>query len=269
MTYWQRLQHVTAARGSLCVGIDPHPSLLQQWGLTVDAAGAERLSRELVAALGSSVAVFKPQSAFFELHGAKGVAVLERVLVDIAQAGALSLLDIKRGDIGSTMEAYAGAYLAAGSPLAADAITVSPYLGYGSLKPAIELAHSTGRGIYVLTRTSNPEGDQVQLASAGGAVVAQQMIDAAQATNDASGQNAVGLVIGGTRDALQCDLSGFNGSILVPGIGFQGGRIEDLPQLLGAAAGLALPSVSRDVIAAGPDAGALRSRVGQFLMVRS
>ncbi len=265
--YWQRLRAATAQRGALCVGIDPHPSLLKAWGLSVDAAGAEQLARGVVEALGDKVAVFKPQSAFFELHGSAGVAVLERVLVDIAQAGAISLLDVKRGDIGSTMDAYAEAYLADGAALAADAITVSPYLGFGSLQPAFDRAHRYHRGVYVLARTSNPEGGQVQLALCGDhrGSVAQEIIDAATAANHASGQNAIGLVVGGTHDQLGCDLSEFNGSILVPGIGFQGGRIEDLPALFGDAVDLALPAVSRDVIGAGPDPGALQARVAELL----
>ena len=266
-TYWQRLQAVSIQRGALCVGIDPHPGLLKAWGLDVSAAGAERLARGVVEAVGDRVAVFKPQSAFFELHGSAGVAVLERLLADIAQVGALSLLDVKRGDIGSTMDAYAEAYLADGSPLAADAITVSPYLGFGSLQPAFDRADRYGRGVYVLARTSNPEGGQVQLALCGDheGSVAQEIIDAARAANEASRQNSIGLVVGGTHADLGCDLVEFNGSILVPGIGFQGGRIEDLPALFGEAVGLVLPAVSRDVIGAGPDPKALQARVGELL----
>jgi orotidine-5'-phosphate decarboxylase len=127
--YGERLSRVVAERGPLCVGIDPHPSMLRAWGLGADVAGLEACARGMVEALGAEVAVFKPQSAFYEAHGSAGVAVLERVLADIAATGALSLLDVKRGDIGSTMDAYAQAYLSDGSPLAADAVTLSPYLG--------------------------------------------------------------------------------------------------------------------------------------------
>lgn len=230
------------------MGIDPHPGLLRDWGLSVDAAGVEAFARRVVEAVGTQVAVFKPQSAFFEIHGSAGIAALERTLADIAGAGAVSILDVKRGDIGSAMDAYAEAYLADGSPLAADAITVSPYLGFGSLQPAFDRAHRFGRGVYVLARTSNPEGAQVQLGSAGSrGTVAQQIIDAAQRLNAETGQHAVGLVVGGTHSDLGCDLTGFNGSILVPGIGFQGGRIDDLPTLFGAALANVLPAVSRDV----------------------
>lgn len=265
-TYWRRLRDRVSERGPLCIGIDPHPSLLTSWGLNADAGGVEQFGRHLVESLGDKVAAFKPQSAFFEAYGSAGIAALERVLADIAQTDALSILDVKRGDIGSTMTAYAEAYLADGSPLAADAITVSPYLGFGSLQPAIDAAHRYERGVYVLARTSNPEGSSVQLALTGddGSVV-QSIIDAATEVNRTSRQRAVGLVVGGTHSSLGCDLSDFNGSILVPGIGFQGGRMEDLPGLFGDAVDQVLAVVGRGIIAAGPEREALRAKVDTLL----
>ena len=264
-TYRQRLRTVVEQRGALVVGIDPHPSLLDAWGLPRTASGLESCSRGLVEAVGDQVAVFKPQSAFFETYGSAGVAVLERVLADIAAQGAISILDVKRGDIGSTMDAYADAYLADGSPLAADAITLSPYLGFGSLAPAFERAHRYERGVYVLARTSNPEGGQVQLALTRDASVVQSIIDAATEVNHASRQKAIGLVVGGTHASLGCDLSSFNGSILVPGIGAQGGRMGDLPGLFGDAVDQVLAVVGRGVISAGPDAAALQAKVAELL----
>lgn len=264
-TYRQRLAEAVERRGALCVGIDPHPALLRAWGLDESAAGLERCARAVIEAVGPQTAVFKPQSAFFELFGSAGIAVLERVLGDCAAVGALSLLDVKRGDIGSTMSAYAEAYLAEGSPLAADAITVSPYLGFGSLLPAVEVAELSGRGVYVLARTSNPEGSAVQLALGREGSVVQEIIDAATLANAATGLGAVGLVVGGTHQSLGCDLSRFNGSILVPGIGFQGGRMEDLPTVFGDAVDQVLPVVSRGILSAGPRPDALRAKVRQFL----
>ena len=140
MTWFERLQTLTAERGNLCVGIDPHPSILASWGLDDDVRGLESCARGMVESLGDVVAVFKPQSAFYEVYGSAGIAVLERVLGDIRDAGALSILDVKRGDIGSTMAGYARAYLAPDAPLRADAITVSPFLGFESLRPAIDLS---------------------------------------------------------------------------------------------------------------------------------
>lgn len=252
-TYAERLKALTAERSALCVGIDPHPQILAAWGLDDDVKGLETCARTMVAALGEKVAVFKPQSAFYEVYGSAGIAVLERVLDDIRQAGALSILDVKRGDIGSTMAGYARAYLASDSSLRADAVTLSPYLGFESLRPAIDLAHQEGRGIYLLARTSNPEGGDVQLARTGsGSSVSQFMVDAAAAENERSGQYALGLVVGGTHADPGCDVSRFNGSILVPGIGAQGGTVEGLREIFGEATARLLPSASRQVMQGGP-----------------
>lgn len=258
-SYHQRLSALLIERGALCVGIDPHPQILQQWGLSDDADGVERCSRTMVEALGDVAAVFKPQVALFECHGSRGMAVLERLLADIRVAGALSIADVKRGDIGSTMAGYARAWLSDDSTLRADAMTVSPYLGFESLRPALDLAQQTGRGVYVLARTSNPEGDTVQLArDEQGAVVAQLIVDAAQRENAISGSNHVGLVVGATHDDLGVDLSQHTGSLLVPGIGFQGGRISDIESMFTTSADRVLPAASRAILAAGPSAQSLR-----------
>ncbi|MFD8808814.1 orotidine-5'-phosphate decarboxylase, partial [Streptomyces sp. NPDC059597] len=166
-----RLRRAMDERGPLCVGIDPHASLLAEWGLNDDVDGLERFSRRVVEAVADRVAVIKPQMAFFERFGSRGVAVLERVVQETRAAGALVVMDAKRGDIGSTMAGYAEAFLHKDAPLFSDALTVSPYLGYGSLAPAVALARETGTGLFVLALTSNPEGPEVQHAvrGAGGA----------------------------------------------------------------------------------------------------
>ena len=266
-TYHQRLSAVTAQRGNLCVGIDPHAALLSAWDLPLNADGLERYCRIVVEALGESVAVFKPQAAFFEVYGSAGIAVLERVLGDIAAAGALSIVDAKRGDIGSTMAAYAEAYLAPGSPLAGDAVTLSPFLGFDALTPAFERAIAFDRGVYVLARTSNPEGASVQLALGREGSVVQEIIDAATELNSRARTRAIGLVVGGTHHALGCDLSEFNASILVPGIGAQGGRMEDLSGMFGPAHDKVLPMVGRAILQAGPDPAALRAKVASYVGV--
>ena len=264
--YGERLASLVAERGPLCAGIDPHPSLLSAWGLPVDASGLERCARTMVAALGDLVPVFKPQSAFFELHGAAGIAVLERVLADLRDAGALSLLDVKRGDIGSTMDAYAAAYLADGAPLAADAITVSPYLGFGSLSGTIELAEASDRGVYVLALTSNPEGRQVQHArAASGRLVAEEIVDAAASANAGKEYGNVGLVVGATIGRTGVDLSQVHGSLLSPGIGAQGAGARDLAEVFGDALRYVLPAASRELMAAGPDPAGIRAKAEQML----
>ncbi|TDV48987.1 orotidine-5'-phosphate decarboxylase [Actinophytocola oryzae] len=256
-----RVTEAVAAHGPLCVGIDPHASLLEQWGLPVDATGLERFAMTCVEALAGEVAVVKPQSAFFEAHGSAGVAVLERVVAGFRDTGTLVLLDVKRGDIGSTMAAYAQAYLGEGSPLAADAVTISPYLGFGSLTPALDLAERTGRGVFVLALTSNKEGPQVQRArDENGVTVAQAMVDEAAARNaGASPVGPVGLVIGATVGATELDLSKLNGMILAPGFGAQGAGVADLASVFGPVRERVLPSSSRDILRHGPDVGTLRS----------
>jgi orotidine-5'-phosphate decarboxylase len=236
------------------VGIDPHPELLRQWGCSDDVAGLERFALGAVEALAPVVAVIKPQSAFFERHGARGVAVLEQVLVMAREAGALVLLDVKRGDIGSTMAEYAAAYLADGAPLAADAITVSPYLGIGTLDPAFELAARTGRGVFVLALTSNPEGVTVQGAVTGtGHTVAQSVVDAVAARNVGRRPlGDIGVVIGATAPVADLRLTDLNGPILAPGIGAQGARLRDLPAIFGTATATVVASISRELLWHGP-----------------
>lgn len=249
-TYAERLSATTQERGRLCVGIDPMPTVLEAWGLPYTVDGLESCARGIVEELGPLVAVFKPQSAFFEAFGSRGVAVLERVLADIRQAGALSVLDVKRGDIGSSMAGYASAFLGDDAPLRADAITVSPYLGVGALQPAIDAAVSGGQGIYVLARTSNPEGAPIQLARSGETTVAQHVVDEAARIN-LKADRAVGLVVGGTHRDAGCSLASFNASILVPGIGAQGGSIAGLADVFGPAIDHVLPTASREIIGGG------------------
>ncbi|GAB2927000.1 orotidine-5'-phosphate decarboxylase [Rhodococcus aerolatus] len=253
-----RLVTAVAARGPLCVGIDPHPALLAAWGLPDDARGLARFARTCVAALAGRVSVLKPQVALFEAHGSAGLAVLEETVAGARAAGALVLADAKRGDIGSTMAAYARAWLGDGSPLACDAVTLSPYLGVGSLEPALELAAATGRGVLVLAATSNPEGAQVQGArAADGRSVAQVVVD------DVAGRNAgadplgsVGVVVGATLHRGP-DLARLHGPVLLPGVGAQGGTAADVARLVGGLRLGVLPTVSREVLAAGPDKAAL------------
>lgn len=255
-----RLRSALDERGPLCVGIDPHPALLSGWGLPDSPDGLERFALAVVDALADRVAVLKPQSAFFERFGSAGIAVLERTMVAARAAGALVLLDAKRGDIGSTVEAYAQAYLEPASPLFADALTATPYLGYGSLRPLIDTAARTGTGVFVLAYTSNPEGGDVQRAiGTGGRPVGAGILDRIAAHNaGASPLGLVGAVVGATVGGLDYDLAAVNGPLLAPGLGAQGGTADQLRALFGSAAGNVLPAVSRDVLRHGPDTAALR-----------
>ena len=262
-----RLVAAIDERGPLCVGIDPHPELLRAWGLPTSVAGLERFALTVVEALAPTVAVLKPQSAFFESYGSAGIAVLERVLADTKQAGALVLLDAKRGDIGSTMSAYAAAYLTDGSPLAADALTVSPYLGFGSLLPAVDVALAEGRGLFVLALTSNPEGRAVQHAvDADQKTVAQAIVDQVGALNAGDDPiGSIGLVVGATVGRTGLDLSSVNGPLLAPGLGAQGASAADLRLVFGDAHGALLPTTSREVLGAGPSVDKLREAAARVV----
>ena len=236
--------------------------LLAAWGLPETVQGLETFAMTCVEAFAGTVAAVKPQSAFFERFGSAGVAVLERALAGLRDAGTLSLLDVKRGDIGSTMTAYAQAYLGDDSPLRADAITVSPYLGYGSLRPALDLARDTGRGVFVLALTSNPEG-------AVGAACPARRRERRRARSwpapppttrapprwAASGSSSAPRSAPRSSD-LGLDLAAVNGPLLAPGIGAQGAGAEDLRAVFGAALPAVLASSSREVLGAGPDAAA-------------
>ncbi|HEV2089032.1 MAG TPA: orotidine-5'-phosphate decarboxylase [Cryptosporangiaceae bacterium] len=255
-----RLRAAIDRRGPLCVGIDPHPGLLDAWGLTRDVTGLERFSRTVVEALGDRVAVLKPQSAFYERYGSRGVAVLERTIAEARGAGALVIADVKRGDIGSTVEAYAAAYLDPSSPLFCDAMTASPFLGVGALRPLVDTAHRHGAGVFVLALTSNPEGAAIQRAvTADGRTVAQSVLDAVGERNaGAEPLGSVGVVVGATVGPTGHDLTRLNGPLLAPGIGAQGATAGDLHAVFGTALPAVLPAVSREVLRGGPTTGGLR-----------
>jgi orotidine-5'-phosphate decarboxylase len=275
MTFGKRLDAALDDRGSLCVGIDPHPALLDSWGLSDDVDGLAQFAEICVEAFAGTAAVIKPQSGLFEPYGSRGIAVLERTVAACRAAGALVVLDVKRGDIGTTMAGYARAYLDPAAPLASDAITVSPYLGVGSLEPAFDLCARNGTGVFVLALTSNPDGPQVQHARADdGRTVAQLVIDDLAARNaGADPMGSFGVVVGATIGTAVAQLDVLNGPYLVPGIGAQGGTAEDVRRIFGDALRNVVPSVSREVLRHGPDIAGLRdavvSQVTQFGFLRN
>jgi orotidine-5'-phosphate decarboxylase len=286
--FGERLADAVAARGPLCVGIDPHAPLLEAWGLPDSPDGLARFTDAVVDALAASVAVLKPQLAFYERHGSRGLAVLEGAVARARAAGALVLLDAKRGDIGSTMDAY-GDYLRPAHPLYVDAMTVSPYLGPRSLQPAVDTARLHGGGLFVLARTSNPDAGTLQHAMVAEGMkersVAQVVVDSVRGWNtpgwvvgdplpdiaavrDVAGRfgpstGSFGVVVGATLPELDVDLDGLGGPILAPGLGAQGGSVADLRRLFGSDRAV-VPTVSRDVLSAGPDVAALRSAADRW-----
>lgn len=269
--FGRRLAHAMETAGPLCLGVDPHPGLLRQWGLSDTPAGLEAFSlTALEAAVGPEgprVAAIKPQVALYERHGSAGLAALERLLAAARDAGVLTIADAKRGDIGSTMDGYAAAWIADASPLAADAVTLSPYLGFGTLVPTIRAAHEAGRGVFVLALTSNPEGREVQHVGEGSAEgsVARRIAAAAAAENAAlRGDDAwgpVGLVLGATvaaeADRLGLDLPALGGPLLAPGFGAQGATAPGMRADFGTAWPQVLATSSRGILSAGPSVASL------------
>ncbi|MCF8588001.1 orotidine-5'-phosphate decarboxylase [Gordonia liuliyuniae] len=261
MSFGVRYAEAVATRGRLCAGIDPHAALLTEWGLPVSVDGLRVFAQSCVAGIAPVAAVVKPQVAFFEQFGSAGFAVLEETIAGCRAAGAIVLADAKRGDIGSTMAAYTTAWLDDASRLCSDAVTVSPYLGFGSLDPTVAVARASNRGLFVLARTSNPDGEALQNASVvGGGTVAQAIVDAAASVN-AESSGTVGVVVGATREH-GLDLSALGGPILSPGLGAQGATAADLARIFdGADVSWLLPAASRSILRSGPDVAGLRAAV--------
>jgi orotidine-5'-phosphate decarboxylase len=259
-SFGTRLRAAVEERGPLCVGLDPHATLLYEWGVGDNLNGLRTFAETVADALAERVAVVKPQIAFFERFGSRGIAVLESVIGQLRSAGALVLLDVKRGDIGSTVAAYADAYLNPSSSLYVDAVTASPYLGVPALTPLFDAAYRHGGGVFVLARTSNPEAATVQTArTADGQPVSQHVVDEiSQLNRGGKAPGSFGVVVGATVIGSELDLSRLGGPILAPGLGAQGASAADLRARFGAAASAVLPSYSREVLAAGPDVTGLR-----------
>lgn len=273
LSFGDRLAAEFAAGRHLCAGIDPHAGLLGDWGLDDDAAGAERLGRDVVAAAAGVAACVKPQISFFERFGSAGFAALERVLADARSAGLIVIADAKRGDIGSTFAAYAEAWLSEGSPLEADALTVSPYMGVGMLAQADGAVRAHGKGLFVLAATSNPEARAVQTAvREDGRTVASAMVADAVAENQelstaGIGSGAVGslgVVLGATLRLAEfgIDTGAYDDGpalpVLAPGFGHQGARIEDAAELFGGLGRALLANESRSILSGGPSGLAAR-----------
>jgi orotidine-5'-phosphate decarboxylase len=257
------------------VGIDPHPFLLAEWGLSDTASGLRDFGLRVVDAAAGSVGILKPQVAFFERHGSAGYSALEATMAAARAAGLLVIADVKRGDVGSSVEAYAQSWLTPGAPLEADAITVSAFQGVGTLAAPIALALDAGKGVFVLAATSNPEGWYLQSAVVADGVhaarsVAASIVDEVRELNAGDGRvGSVGLVLGGTVDLARCgiDRAALGGiPILAPGFGEQGAHFSGLRAQYGPGTDTAVVSVSRALLRAGPAklAAAIRDRAAEL-----
>jgi orotidine-5'-phosphate decarboxylase len=244
----------------LCVGIDPHDELLLDNGYEITPAGLLSFSFSMLDELIDSVSIVKPQVSFFERFGYTGFEVLEQVLRKATEMGFLVIADAKRGDIGSTMDAYAKAWLAKDAPFVCDALTVSPYLGVGALEPAIAVASERGKGIFVLGATSNPEGTRLQSSIAAGVSVARQIAEEISIynTNSATSNGTfghIGLVVGATVDLAKAGLNDINLGkqtlripILAPGFGHQGGLLSSAKTTFGSMSSDVIYTVSRSAL---------------------
>ena len=241
-----RLSNSMAKYGPLCVGIDPHRKLLTDWGYNVDAEGAELFSMRMLQAANGRAAAVKFQTSMFERYGAKGFEAL---------------------GLSTTISAIADAYFKPGAPLLADAITLLPYYGARSLNGLITEALENGRGVFIASLTSNPEGMSLQTAlrQSGdykGRTVAYGIASTAQKHNvDIEGMGSVGLIIGATIGQWMqdsgVDPSKFTGPILSPGYGWQGAEAKDLKTVFRGTRGNVLVTVSRFIASHGPDIAAL------------
>ncbi|MBS1898989.1 MULTISPECIES: orotidine-5'-phosphate decarboxylase [unclassified Microbacterium] len=270
--FGSRLRSALDRHGPLCVGIDPHAALLDSWGLPQSAEGVRAFGLAVVDAAAGRVAAIKPQVAFFERFGSAGFAALEDVLAAARSAELLTIADAKRGDIGTTMAGYAQAWLEPGAPLEADALTISPYLGGGSLAEAITQALPVGKGVFVLAATSNPDGASVQQARTDvpGETVALRVTRDVTALDVAgTALGSVGLVVGATidRSAFALDDDTLRTvPLLAPGFGAQGATPADLRARFGTLAGNVLASESRSILSAGPDgiAATIEERAARY-----
>ncbi|MBV7363689.1 orotidine-5'-phosphate decarboxylase [Actinomycetaceae bacterium TAE3-ERU4] len=273
MNFGSKLAQRKNLLGALCVGIDPHPQHLAKWNLPDNEVGLKEFSFSLLESIGDKAAAIKPQSALFERHGSRGIGVLEEVLGYCREKQILTILDVKRGDIGSTMKAYAQSFLSPGAALEADAITVSPFLGVGSLAPAFALAQEAGKGIFVLALTSNPEGMSIQHAcTSKGQSVAALIASEVQAYNDfyfPEEPGSFGLVVGATIGSAIRDqkvkLDKFTGPLLAPGVGAQGAGKAEIEDVFATSKPSVLASVSRSISQCGPEISNLKQAFAETL----
>ncbi|WP_448237707.1 orotidine-5'-phosphate decarboxylase [Microbacterium paulum] len=265
--FGRRLRDALDQYGPLCVGIDPHEALLRAWGMDATPAGAREFGLRTVEAAAGRVGVVKPQAAFYERYGAAGFAALEEVIAAARAAGLIVIADAKRGDIGTTMDGYAAAWLAPGAPLESDALTLSPYLGTDSLNAAFSAATAHEKGVFVLAATSNPEASTLQRAR-----VDDEESVAERVAHDVAARNIgapgslgpIGLVVGATVDRRAYGLTDIvlaGTPILAPGFGAQGAEPGDLGRLFGYVSSQVVASESRSILSAGP--AGLAARIDQ------
>jgi len=257
-----RFAAVRARCGPLVWGLDPSGELLNAWDLGDCADGLDRFADIMLEAAVGTVGLVKPQSAFYERHGWRGIRTLQRLVAHARAAGLLAILDVKRGDVGTTNDAYAEAFLGAGAPLEADAVTVHPYLGLGAMNAFVSRARDAGACLLVVTRSSNPEGRAVQAARGpDGRLVEETLlrdIGELNASRAPGGIGPVGAVVGPAHLEPSLDLPAAHALFLAPGLGAQGATCADVARTFAACPDRVMPSASRSLLSAGPDRRALQ-----------
>ena len=253
-TFRERFTQRADQHSPFCLGIDPSSEILSAWGFDDDPQGLRDFCDRLGAWLGDDLALAKPQSACFERFGAAGALVLEQLIEDLRTSGVLTILDVKRGDIASTNESYAQAFFGASSPMAVDAMTAHPFLGFADLMPLLDAAQQRGGMVFVVAASSNESGVALQSArlasTADGGGGGGESLTRALAVQIAA-HEAAGAVVGATRkDLTSDDFAAFGDSLLLtPGIGAQGGDFAALARF-GNQRNL-IPTAARAVFAAG------------------
>ena len=251
--------------GPLVWGLDPSGAVLRSWGLDDSPDGLDRFVDVAMEVAVGAVGLLKPQSAFYERHGWRGIRTLGRLITEARQAGLLVILDAKRGDVGSTNEAYAEAYLGIDAAMPVDALTVHPYLGFGAMDAFVERASQAGSCLLVVTRSSNPDGRCVQAARyENGTSVEAGLLEEIGRRNAQLAPGVIGpigAVIGPTQMQPELDLASANAIYLAPGVGAQGATPSDVAQVFHACRDRVMPSASRFLLEAGPEVSKLRAEV--------
>ena len=280
-TFSKKLESAFATKGQLCVGIDPHEELLVENGFELSAEGVYNFSMKMLDQLQGEVSIIKPQVSFFERFGSQGFRALELVLQAASEREFVVIADAKRGDIGSTMEAYGQAWLAKSAPFICDALTVNPYLGVGSLASAGSFASERGKGLFVLAATSNSEGITLQSSRHNDETVAAQVaheIDTLNSHTAASNPRfgSVGLVVGATVNLNQLGLGTINLNrqtlrtpILAPGFGFQGADLASAASIFGNLAHDVLYTISRSALRNGVEGVKISVREDQNTLFKA
>ena len=263
-----RFATVRTRFGPLVWGLDPSGSLLETWGVGATPDGLDRFADIALQAAAGTVGLVKLQAAFYERHGWRGFRTLQRLIAEAQGAGLLVIVDAKRGDVGSTNDAYAEAFLGADAPLGADALTVHPYLGLGAMGAFISRAHEAGSCLLVVTRSSNPEGRVVQAATdPDGRTVEAGLLAAIGELNArlAPGEiGPIGAVVGPISMDPPLDLVAPQGLFLAPGVGVQGATPHDVARVFAACPERVMPSASRSLLGDSPEVGRLRDAVGRL-----